>query len=153
MSSLLTPVSSLLTPISSLLTPESSLLTPASLLLIPISSLLTSVSSLLTPVSSLLTPVVSRPLPLSEGVGSPRPTCSHVPPPPREWGWQQCWPLWAVKVISHSTATYVTQTRKNLDIPKNAYTVWMRRCESCMNLVWMSYEYNRLFTIYNMQSE
>ncbi len=51
-------------------------------LLTPVSSLLTPVSSLLTPVSSLLTPVVSRPLPLTQGVGSPRPSCSHVPLPP-----------------------------------------------------------------------
>ncbi len=46
------------------------------------SSLLTLVSSLLTLVSSLLTLVVSRPLPLTQGVGSTRPPCSHVPLPP-----------------------------------------------------------------------
>ncbi len=43
-------------------------------------------SSLLTLVSSLLTLVVSRPLPLTQGVGSTRPPCSHVPLPPHQGG-------------------------------------------------------------------
>ncbi len=35
---------------------------------------------------SLLTPVMSRPLPLTQGVGSCRPPCSHVPLPPHRGG-------------------------------------------------------------------
>jgi hypothetical protein len=62
------------------------LLTLDSLLLTLVSSLLTLVSLLLTLVSSLLTLVVSRPLPLTQGVGSTRPPCSHVPLPPHQGG-------------------------------------------------------------------
>jgi hypothetical protein len=36
--------------------------------------------------SSLLTLVVSRPLPLTQGVGSTRPPCSQVPLPPHQGG-------------------------------------------------------------------